>query len=247
MTISLSAQNIRALLLDIEGTTTPIAFVYDVLFPFARAHVKDYLSRHLASDEVRFDIERLREDHANDVANQLSPPPTIESSELESITSYVHWLMDRDLKSTGLKSLQGKIWEEGYRSGALKSEVFPDVPGALERWHYAGLKVAIFSSGSVLAQKLLFAHTISGKLTQFIDGYFDTTTGPKSAAESYLQISSELQLNPEQILFISDVGAELDAANKGGMQSALCIRPGNPPQPNVNEQRMIRSFDEVSD
>jgi len=247
MTTSLSAQNVRGLLLDIEGTTTPIAFVYNVLFPFARAHVKDYLSRQLASDEVRLDVERLRQENAKDVAEQLSPPPITASPELESIVGYVNWLMDRDRKSTGLKSLQGKIWEEGYRSGALKSEVFPDVPVALERWHKAGLKVAIFSSGSVLAQKLLFSHTIAGNLMNFIDAYFDTTTGPKTAAESYHRISAELQLNPTQLLFISDITAELEAATQTGVQSALCIRPGNAPQPKADEQRFIRSFDEVND
>jgi enolase-phosphatase E1 len=247
MTFSLFAQNIRGLLLDIEGTTTPIAFVYDVLFPFARAHVKRFLSQHLASHEVRHDVERLREEHAKDVADQLSPPPVFESSEVESIAGYVYWLMDRDRKSTGLKSLQGKIWEEGYRSGALKSEVFPDVPLALQGWHKGGLKIAIFSSGSVLAQRLLFAHTTAGDLTQFIQANFDTTTGPKTAADSYLRISAELQLSPEQVLFISDVAAELEAATDAGMQGALCIRPGNLPQPALNNQIAIRSFDELSD
>jgi len=247
MTISFSAQDIRCLLLDIEGTTTPIAFVYDVLFPFARAHVKSYLSQHLASDEARLDLARLREEHAKDTANELSPPPILASSELESIVRYVNWLMDHDRKSTGLKSLQGKIWEEGYRCGQLKSEVFPEVSGALERWHTAGLKIAIFSSGSVLAQKLLFAHTTTGNLTQFIDAYFDTTSGAKTDAESYRRISAELQLNPKQILFISDVTAELAAATNADMQGALCIRPGNPPQPGVKDQIVIRSFDELSD
>ena len=247
MTISISAQNIRGLLLDIEGTTTPIAFVYDVLFPFARAQVKDYLSHHLTSSDVRRDVELFRAEHAHDVANQLAPPEMPDSSKLESIVDYVYWLMDRDRKSMGLKSLQGKIWEEGYRSRALKSEVFRDVPLALERWHNNGLQVAIFSSGSVLAQRLLFAHTTGGNLTRFIDAYFDTTTGPKTAADSYLQISSELQIDPGHILFISDVTAELKAATNAGVQSALCIRPGNPPQPKVNEQCVIRSFDEVSD
>jgi enolase-phosphatase E1 len=247
MTISLSAQNIRGLLLDIEGTTTPVAFVYDVLFPFARARVRDYLSRHLAADEVRLDVERLRAEHAKDVVDGLSPPPITTSPELESIVGYVNWLIDRDRKSTGLKSLQGKIWEEGYRAGALKSEVFPDVPVALERWHRSGLKIAIFSSGSVLAQKLLFAHTNAGQLTQLIDAYFDTTTGPKTAAQSYRRISAELQLKPTQLLFISDVTAELEAATDAGVQTALCIRPANAPQPGVNQQRLIRSFDEVSD
>jgi len=247
MTISLSAQNIRGLLLDIEGTTTPVAFVYDVLFPFARAHVQEFLERHIAAEEVSFDLALLRQEHAKDVAGDLSAPPIVESSEPQSIVGYVYWLMDRDRKSTGLKSLQGKIWEEGYRSGALKSEVFPDVPLALQRWHKADLKIAIFSSGSVLAQQLLFAHTTAGDLTQFIQAYFDTTTGPKTDPESYHRISSELKLHPEQILFISDVTAELEAATNGGMQTALCIRPGNLEQPKVNEHRIIRSFDDVRD
>ena len=249
MTVNLSAQNIRGLLLDIEGTTTPIAFVYDVLFPFARAHVTEYLSRHVASEEVRLDLTRLRAEHDKDVAEALLPPPILEPSadQFASIVGYVHWLMDRDRKSTALKSLQGKIWEEAYRAGTLKSEVFPDVPTALKRWQKAGLKIAIFSSGSVLAQKLLFAHTTTGNLTQFIEAYFDTTTSPKNDPESYRRIALELQLSTEQILFITDVTAELEAAANAGVQSALCIRPGNPPQPNVNEARVIRTFDEVRD
>jgi enolase-phosphatase E1 len=245
MTTSLSVQNVRGLLLDIEGTTTPITFVYDVLFPFARAHAREFLERHVASDEVRFDLAQLLEEHAKDLAGNLSPPPIVESSELQSIVGYVYWLMDHDRKSTGLKSLQGKIWEEGYRSGVLESVVFPDVPLALQRWHKAGLKIAIFSSGSVLAQKLLFAHTTAGDLTQFIQAYFDTTTGAKTDPESYRRISSSLQLSIEQILFITDVTAELEAATNAGMQNALCIRPGNLPQPNVSEQRVIRGFDEI--
>ena len=247
MTVNLSAQDIRGLLLDIEGTTTPIAFVYEVLFPFARAHVSEYLARHLTDNDVRLDIGRLCEEHAKDVADQLSPPPILEPSELASIVGYVHWLMDRDRKSTGLKSLQGKIWEEGYRSGTLKSEVFPDVPAALERWHKGGLTVAIFSSGSVLAQRLLFAHTAGGNLTQFIDAHFDTTAGPKTNPESYGRISSELQLEPERILFITDVTAEVDAAARAGMHSALCVRPGNPPQPKMNGHLIIRTFDDIKD
>ena len=246
MTVNISAQNIRGLLLDIEGTTTPIAFVYEVLFPFARAHVSEYLSRHLTDDDVRLDVGRLREEHAKDVADGLSPPP-FQSSELPSIVGYVHWLMNYDRKSTGLKSLQGKVWEAGYRAGTLRSEVFPDVPAALERWHNDGLRVAIFSSGSVLAQQLLFAHTAGGDVTQFIDAYFDTTIGPKNDPDSYRRICSELHFNPEQVLFITDVSTELEAAIKAGLHSALCVRPGNPPQPKMNEQLIIRSLDDVKD
>src|SRR5689334_14245721 len=117
MTTNLSVQNVRALLLDIEGTTTPITFVYDVLFPFARALVREFLQRHLSSDQIRFDLAQLLEEHAQDLAANLSPPPIVEPSDVQLIVDYVYWLMDHDRKSTGLKSLQGKIWEEGYRSG----------------------------------------------------------------------------------------------------------------------------------
>jgi enolase-phosphatase E1 len=132
--------------------------------------------------------------------------------------------MDRDRKSTGLKSLQGKIWEEGYRAGDLRGEVYPDVPPALERWRRQGTDIAIFSSGSVQAQRSLFGHTTAGDLTRFIRSYFDTTTGPKTAPESYLQIAAALDRPPSEVLFLSDVGAELDAASAAGMETALCVR-----------------------
>ena len=251
MTFSLSALNIRGILLDIEGTTTPIAFVHDVLFPFARARVRDYLANHSTSAEVLHDLARLREEHARDVAQQLDPPASgvlhADYAELDAIVAYIHWLMDHDRKSTGLKSLQGKIWEQGYRDGELKAEVFSDVPSALRRWHRTGLRVAIFSSGSVLAQKLLFAHTGAGDLKGFLDAYFDTTTGPKTESESFRRISSELKLDPRQLVFISDVTAELDAANDAGMHSLLCIRPGNLPQKAAHNRPTIWSFDEVKD
>jgi enolase-phosphatase E1 len=237
MILSLSATNVRAILLDIEGTTTPIAFVHEVLFPFARARVKDFLVTHRESDAVRRDLELMKAEHARDAAEQLNPP--------DSIVDYIYWLMDRDRKSTGLKSLQGKIWEQGYADGELKAPVFPDVPPALRRWREAGLRVAIFSSGSVLAQKLLFAHTGSGDLTEFLDDYFDTTTGPKNEAESYHRISAVLQFSPAEVLFISDVVTELDAAGEAGMRGVLCVRPGNKPQPEAGDRLTISAFDEI--
>ena len=241
MTLSLSALNVRCILLDIEGTTTPIAFVHEVLFPFAHARVSDYLARNLSSKQVQHDLALLREEHAKDAAQQLDPPALTESD----VVSYIHWLMDRDRKSTGLKSLQGKVWEQGYRDGQLKAEVFPDVPRALKRWRNAGLRLAIFSSGSVLAQRLLFAHTNAGDLTEFFENYFDTTTGAKAAAESYRSIASELGLNPPEILFISDVGAELEAASDAGLQRVLCVRPGNLPQQTSPHRPAISTFDEI--
>ena len=157
---------------------------------------------------------------------------------LQSIDrGYVDWLIERDRKSTGLKSLQGKIWRQGYVDGSLKSQVYADVAPALERWRAQGLSINIFSSGSVLAQQLLFAHTEAGDLTKFIDNYFDTNVGKKGEAESYRRIAEALRLRADEVLFISDVVAELDAATEAGMSTLLSIRPGNPPQNNADRYR----------
>ena len=220
--------SLRAILLDIEGTTTPIAFVHDVLFSYARDHVREFLAENSAAE----DIALLREEQAVDVSD--AP---------ESIEEYVEWLIKLDRKSTALKSLQGKIWRQGYEDGSLKSQVFADVAPAFERWRDRGLKIGIFSSGSVLAQQLLFAHTEVGDLTPFIDSYFDTNVGKKGDAESYRQIAKALGLDPKEILFISDVTAELDAANQAGMKTLLCIRPGNSEQPQLYPS--IRTFDSI--
>ncbi len=162
---------VRGILLDIEGTTTPMRFVTEVLFPFARAHVRAYLERSVASEDSRAVLARLREEHDADDREGRSPPAWIDRSaetRIDSVVAYVEWLMDRDRKSTGLKSLQGAIWQEGYGNGALRGEVFPDVPPALERWSRSGVDVRIFSSGSILAQKLLFSSCESGDLTRFL-------------------------------------------------------------------------------
>lgn len=223
-------EDVRAILLDIEGTTTPIAFVHDVLFSYAREHVREFLNQNAAAD----DIALLREEHAVDVKEGRNPPPLT--------AEYVEWLISLDRKSTGLKSLQGKIWRQGYEGGLLKSQVFEDVAPAFQRWRERGLRISIFSSGSVLAQQLLFAHTEVGDLTRFIDGYFDTTVGKKGEAESYRRIAEAMGIAAQEILFISDVVAELDAANQAGMKTILSIRPGNEPQP---QYPSIRSFDEI--
>ncbi|HEY0365538.1 MAG TPA: acireductone synthase, partial [Pyrinomonadaceae bacterium] len=213
------SQDVRGILLDIEGTTTPIAFVHDVLFSYARDHVREFLAANSATE----DIALLREEHAVDVKEGRNPP----SLTNESIAEYVEWLIALDRKSTGLKSLQGKIWRQGYLDGSLQSQVFADVAPAFERWRERGLRMSIFSSGSVLAQQLLFAHTTAGDLTPFIDSYFDTKIGKKGDAESYRKIAEVLEIPAPEILFISDVVAELDAANEAGMKTILSIRPGN--------------------
>ena len=235
------------ILLDIEGTTTPIDFVYRVLFPYARARVKSFIADHLSDEQTQADIAGFRDEHAEDIRQGLEPPPLREQSEkalIESITSYVHWLMDQDRKSTPLKSLQGRIWEAGYHAGELQSQVFDDVPLALRRLREQRKEICIYSSGSVLAQRLLFAHTEAGDLTALIRDYFDTNVGAKRDAESYQRIASSLARVPSEIVFISDVVAELDAALSAGFQTLLCERPGNHSQP-VSPHTAIRTFDEL--
>lgn len=227
---------IRAILLDIEGTTTPIAFVHEVLFAYARAHVKEFLANN--AREVRADVARLSKEQARDVRNNEQPPLQIDE--------YVKWLIARDRKSTGLKSLQGKIWRQGYLNGSLKSQVYADVAPAFARWRAQGLTINIFSSGSVLAQQLLFAHTDAGDLTNFIDQYFDTNVGKKGEAASYREIAATLTLSAEEVLFISDVVAELDAATEAGMETLLSIRPGNQPQHHAERYKTIHTFAELN-
>ena len=234
--------------MDIEGTTSPIDFVYEVLFSYARLHLEDYLKRNAGSKELECDLLQLREEYAKDLAKAPAPPEWIDAppdAQLQSVVRYVFWLMDRDRKSTGLKSLQGKIWEQGYLKGELKSQVFPDVPPALKDWKEKNLDVRIFSSGSVLAQKLLFANTQAGDLSGFLNGYFDTNIGPKTSAESYRRIAAEFHLPALEALFVSDVIKELDAASSLGMKTLLSVRPGNPPQPKGHAHGVISSFGEI--
>ena len=247
-TSSLTAKGIRGILLDIEGTTTPIAFVHEVLLSYARSRVKNYLAAHLDSAETLADLARLREERAADMEQNLAPPALVNGlrdAEIDSIVAYVHWLIDRDRKSTALKSLQGKIWRQGYLEGTLRAPLFADVVPALKRWRRAGLKISIFSSGSSLAQQLLFAHTEAGDLTKFIDNYFDTTNGSKTAIESYRHIALALCLPAPEVLFISDVVAELDAASAAGMQTFLCVRAGNRPEAPTERYQVVQSFDDI--
>lgn len=248
MISSFSTNSLHGILLDIEGTTSPIDFVYKVLFPYARLHLEDYLKRKAGSQELERDLLQLREEYTKDLAEVPGPPEWIDAppdAQIPSVARYVFWLMDRDRKSTGLKSLQGKIWQEGYLKGELKSQVFPDVPPALNDWKEKNLDVRVFSSGSVLAQELLFANTQAGDLTGFLNGYFDTGIGPKTSAESYRRIAAEFQLAASEVLFVSDVIKELDAASSSGMKTLLSVRPGNPPQPKGHAYGVISSFSEI--
>jgi enolase-phosphatase E1 len=234
--------DVEAIVLDIEGTTTPIAFVYDVLFPFARLHLREFLQNPMNADALREPLQRLYEEWLVDPDHRTSVPG---GEPLDWAASYVEWLMDRDRKSPGLKLLQGRIWEGGYRSGILQGEVFSDVPPALQRWRDAGLDVAIYSSGSELAQRLIFGCTAYGDLTRFISRFFDTAVGAKGAPASYRRIAAELGRTPDRLVFISDVTTELDAAGSAGWAAILCVRPGNRPQPD-HSYREISSFEEIT-
>lgn len=187
----------KAILTDIEGTTTSIAFVTDTLFPYARTRLADFVAANRAEMEAK-----------------LGPDP------LAQLNAW----MDADAKETVLKDVQGRIWAQGYAAGELKGQVFPDAAQALHRWHEAGLKLAVFSSGSVAAQKLIFGHSDQGDLSPLFSGWFDTTTGPKREAQSYVLIADALGIAPADVLFLSDISAETDAAKAAGMKALLIDR-----------------------
>ena len=216
-----------AILLDIEGTTSSISFVVDVLFPYAAQHVETFLDRRGNEPAVQSACALIAPDANGDRAKILG--------EFER-------LMHADAKQTGLKALQGLIWEEGYASGDLKSHVFADVRPALEAWTKRGLEVRIYSSGSIGAQKAFFSTTEAGDLLPFFRGHYDTTTGGKRESTSYVKIAADMKRPAGEILFISDVDAELYAAQAAGLQVVLSDRPGNPP---ADFEPQITSFAEV--
>lgn len=254
--------NPKLYLLDIEGTVAPISFVTETLFPYARKHFEEFL-RKAAEDagglkpgenpegttfmdvmmlgfeneaETDADAPRIMPHGARFGSMSMSPAKGI-----PRILAYVNWLMDRDRKSTALKSLQGKIWKAGYERGELKSVLFDDVPEAFARWSKQA-RVAIYSSGSTEAQVLFFRHSNCGDLTHLISGYFDTRTGPKQASASYGAIAAAMNVSPQDVLFFSDAVSELDAAREAGCQTRLMIRPANPQVNDANGHTRIESF-----
>lgn len=237
MTRGLHTAGIDVVLLDIEGTTTPVSFVYDVLFPYARARLPAWLAARSISDpDVREIVGSLRQEREGD-------PGAPASWTIDSIVSRLLSYMDEDRKSRALKIAQGKIWEEGYASGQLRGEVYTDVPPALRRWTADGRPVGIFSSGSVLAQKLLFAHSNAGDLTPLLRWHFDTAVGPKVDTTSYTRIAESVNASPASILFISDVANELTAAHEAGLRTLLCVRP--PATATSSAFAVIHTFDDV--
>jgi enolase-phosphatase E1 len=229
----------RGILLDVEGTTSSIAFVYDVLFAHARERVGEFLAARKNDPAVRAAAAGIAATSGLDPAN-LETPEGLGHVALAAID-----LMNRDVKDTSLKALQGMIWRSGFESGAIVAHVFDDVPPALAAWADSGLDVRIYSSGSNEAQRLFFSHTRAGDLTPHLRGHYDTTTGPKREPASYAAIAADMGLEPRQILFVSDVGAELDAARRAGMATALAIRPGNRDPAGVFDHDPLRSFAEI--
>lgn len=225
----------RGILLDIEGTTSAVAYVYDVMFPYARRALDAYLADHW-DDAV---LTPVKKQFAADAGVD-------EFATSEALRDEAVRLMDNDVKATGLKQLQGLIWEAGFKSGELRAHVYDDVAPALAAWRAAGLDVRIYSSGSIHAQQLFFGHSEAGDLLPHFTGHYDTTTGPKREEASYAAIVADWGLVAEEVLFLSDVTEELDAARTARMQTGLVHRPGNADAtPTVPPHTSIGSFEEI--
>lgn len=201
----------RAILTDIEGTTSSISFVKDVLFPFARRALPDFVRAHHNDPEVRLWLDRA----ASDAGGICDDAITVEMLQ--------GWI-DEDRKHPALKALQGMIWQAGYADGEFTAHVYPDAVAALKRWHGEGIPLYVYSSGSVPAQKLLFGHSDAGDLTGQFSGWFDTAVGGKRHDDSYRAIAKMIGLPADDVLFLSDVVEELDAARDAGMHTVLLDR-----------------------
>lgn len=222
---------ITHLLLDIEGTTCPVSFVAEVLFPYARQRLATYLDDHNGNADVAALVEAVRNRWLADPdpdAGALLQASHPRQDNPASVVPYLQWLIDHDIKDTALKDLQGRIWKAGYASGAIVAPLFDDVPSALQEWHRQGLVLAVYSSGSIAAQHLLYGHTQAGDLRSLFSHWFDTRTGAKQETNSYAAICMAMGCRPEEVLFISDALAELDAAASAGLSVLFSDRVGNP-------------------
>lgn len=221
---------IRAVVTDIEGTTSSLSFVKDVLFPYSRERIEPFVRAH-ASDPAVANL-------LNDVRREAGRPLNTE----ELIAQLITWI-DEDRKATSLKALQGLIWEHGFKAGDFRGHVYPDALARLRAWAARGIPLYVFSSGSVKAQKLLFGYSEHGDLTPLFAGYFDTTIGPKKERASYRRIAAAIGLPPSEILFLSDIREELDAARAAGMQTRWLVRDSV--QDASADHAQARSFDDI--
>lgn len=221
---------IRAILTDIEGTTSSLSFVKDVLFPYARERMAGFIASHADKPEVACELAEVRRLQG------------VSLSDAEITEQLIQWI-DADQKVTPLKALQGMIWESGYENGDFFSHIYEDAVRNLREWNGQGLRLYVFSSGSVHAQKLLFAHTTDGDLTPLFSGYFDTQTGPKQVATSYEAIARAIGVPPQEILFLSDIVGELDAAHAAGLRTVWLVRGCDGSENSAHV--VARSFDEI--
>lgn len=235
-------------LLDVEGTTTPVDFVYRTLFPYARRYLPGFLASRGDEKDIRADIAALRMEWSAEAGDRVDLPGWDPGDPVAAAVRYAGWLMDRDRKSTALKSLQGKVWQAGYLGGELRGEVFDDVEPAFRRWKTGGQAIRIFSSGSVLAQRLLFQYSTAGDLRGYIDGYFDTKIGAKTEPGSYKRIAAAAGVSPDALLFVSDSAPELEAASNAGWRVALSLRETDSPAPEPERPpyRVISTFTQLT-
>jgi len=244
----------KCILLDIEGTTTSIKFVKDVLFPYIRTNIRNHLEENWSSCELQDDVESLRQQAKEDMVQGLGDAPQIENADadkalvIDSVLANVGWQMDRDRKITALKQLQGHMWRDGYQKNVLQGHVYDDVVDALKLWTSSGKKVYIYSSGSVQAQKLLFRHSIYGNLLEYFSGHFDTKVGLKGHSSSYAGIAAATGIHPQGILFLTDIPAEAVAASDAGFTAHLMSRPGNAALTEEMQRRfsVFTSFAQIS-
>lgn len=220
---------IKAILTDIEGTTSAVSFVFDVLFPYAREHLPAFVRNHSAEPTVAEQIAAVRRESGE-------PDADIE----RVVEILLEWIA-ADRKATSLKALQGMVWAQGYRAGRLKGHVYPDAVQALRRWHEQGYALYVYSSGSVQAQKLIFGCAEVGDLTPLFSGYFDTGSGHKREMDSYVRIAASIGLSAGEILFLSDVVEELDAARQAGMHTCGLVREGG----TLAGHEVVESFDAI--
>lgn len=238
---NLRFDSISHVLLDIEGTTCPVSFVSDTLFPYAASQLETYLNAHSGEAAIQAllaEVEQLWGEDTDPQAQRLHRDAKrnawaddgINSIEPRSVIPYLQWLILADRKLTPLKDLQGRIWAEGYARGALHGPLFEDVLPALQAWAAQGLALAVYSSGSIQAQQLLYGHSNGGDLRFLFSHWFDTRTGRKQEVSSYTRICELMQTSAERVLFISDAIAELDAASAAGINAIFSKRAGNPEQ-----------------
>ncbi|KAM3197411.1 hypothetical protein ACQJBY_072834 [Aegilops geniculata] len=241
--------------MDIEGTTTPISFVADVLFPYARANARTHLAATYNTQQTYEDVALLRaqinEDLAEGVPGAVALPPpddTDQDKTINALVANVQAMIDADRKLTALKQLQGRVWRRGFESGEIKGEVYDDVVQALAEWDAKGIKSYIYSSGSREAQRLIFGNTAAhGDLRRYLSAFFDTNVGGKKESRSYYEIWQTLGVDsPSQILFLTDVYQEATAARDAGLEVLISIRPGNAPLPEDHGFQTITSFAQIS-